>query len=120
MGKTVLDGVCRFCGQMIHVEVEANSNIETTTEAATMQCECEAAKEYQMTIRGKRKIDEMFEADYPECAKILKSSIPDIISHRIKEVVVDTGWSVKGRLKKKDGKLVVKREEKHDKEVNVK
>lgn len=120
MGKTVLDGACRFCGQIMHVEVEANCDYDTKIEAATMQCECEAAKEYQMTVRGEKKIDEMFGADYQECARILKSSIPDVISHRIKEVTVDTGWSVKGKIKKKDGKLVVKREEKHDKEVNVK
>ena len=119
MSKTVLDGACKFCGQIMHVEVEANSSIESITEVATMQCECDEAKEYQMIVRGEEKIDEMFGADYPECSKILKNSIPDVISHAIKEVIVDTGWSVKGRIKKKDDKLVVKREEKNNKEANI-
>ena len=119
MSKTVLDGACRFCGQIRHVEVEANSSIEKIAEAATMLCSCDEAKDYQMTVNGEAAVNEIFGVDFPECSEILKASIPHIISRKIKEVVVDTGSDVKGRIKKKDGMLVVKREEKHNQESNI-
>lgn len=118
--KTILDGACRYCGQIKQVEVPANSEMEVVIEAATMGCGCDAAKEYQVITKGKKKIDELFGEDFPEAAEVMKESVVPIVQGIIKNITVDTGWNVKGKISLKPKGLNIKREEKKERESNVK
>ena len=96
--KTVLDGACKFCGQIRHIEVEANSSVEEITEAATMECGCSEAIEYRMIVNGKKRINKLFAEDFPGVANILNAAIPEVVKGHVKSAKVDTGWNVKGTV----------------------
>lgn len=117
--KTVLDGACKFCGQIRHVEVEANSTDAEIVEAATMQCGCDSAIDYKMTVRGEKKINELFRENYPEAADIMIASLEAIIDENVSKVTVDTGHNVKGILSMKKGVLNVKKDVKLQDDVLV-
>lgn len=118
--KTILEGACKYCGQIRQVEVEANSDIEVITEAATMGCVCSAAVEYRMIKNGKREVNRLFAEDFPGAAEILNAAIPEVVRGEVKSAKVDTGWNVKGTVTMKSEKLNVKREDKDEKETNIK
>lgn len=120
MSKTIVDGVCRFCGQIQHVEVEANSNDQTIIEAATMLCRCEDAHTYQMITKGQKKINELFGEDYPDAAEVLKLAVNSVVGGTVAKVVIDTGADIKGQITLKTTGLNIKRIEKTQKESNVK
>lgn len=119
MKKTVLDGACKFCGQIRHVEIAANSGQEEITEAATLNCGCAESIEYKTIKNGKKKINELFMENFPEAAEILTAGVPAVVKGRIKKVTVDTGWNVKGTISIKSDKLNIKREQKVNKESNI-
>ena len=119
MGKTVLKGACRFCGQIRHVEIEANSSQEEITEAATLNCGCADSIQYKTIEKGKKKISELFNEDFPETAAILIKGVSSVVNGKIKKVTVDTGRNVKGTVTIKSDKLNIKREQKESKESNI-
>lgn len=118
--KTIIDGACKFCGQIRQVEVESNSSDAVIIETATKRCGCSEAIEYRMITNGIQKIKELFNDDYPEAADILCASTKAVVQGRIAKVTVDTGWNVKGTITLKKDKLNVKKETKLESESNIK
>jgi len=57
--ETEITGVCRFCYQTRIVTGGAGMTEEELTEAATRQCDCEAAKGYRTKVRRKEKAEKL-------------------------------------------------------------
>ena len=60
MKKIMQTAPCRFCGQMVQFEGEADLTDPQKEELATMTCACDRAVEYQKEKQRKEKALKMF------------------------------------------------------------
>ena len=116
-------GVCRFCGQHKIIEVPGYSTQEEIDEEVTLECRCEAAKEYQkkkqkeelmemVKISAQGTIYELFNEDKPEIEQLLNNCIPLLVTKKAKKVTVNTGSKVTGTISIQKGTIKVERIEK--------
>ena len=89
-------GVCRFCGQYKIIEVPGYSTQEEIDEEVTLECRCEAAKEYQekkqkeelmemVKISAQGTIYELVHEDKPEIEQLLNNCIPLLVTKKSKD-----------------------------------
>lgn len=118
--KTVTDGACIFCGQILQVEIEANSPEEEVNEAATIRCGCGESILYRQKKEAVTKIDTKFREHYGPVADLLIVAIERIQKRNIKSITIDVGNGVKGSVAMtKEGMLKIKREDKSTSESTV-
>lgn len=119
MEPVMLNGVCRFCGQIKTIEVKQSLTEEEINEKVTMQCDCFEAVRYKQVKYAEKKIVKLFPEDGDEggIGKILISALEPLQNFKVKKITVDTGNGVKGILFKKETVICIKREEKHENTV---
>lgn len=93
-------GECRFCHQMVKVDLPADSSEDERNEEATKTCGCDKAERYRAIQTGIENasayVESVLEDVYPECVK----PVVDIINHwpptaKSFTMVVDEGVTLK-------------------------
>lgn len=104
---TAKAGHCIYCGQMVVVNAMQDWSEDEINQAATSQCECDAAQSYIKAQRrkekAKKRIHELFgsAAEKPiaeEVVDILLLSVDAIEEKTIKSLTVDIGQGAKGKI----------------------
>ena len=106
-GLNMLQGCCRFCGQIVVVEAPEECTVEKLDELATGECQCDEAKRYQIKKKRKEKANKAIEEQFGENSKhplmedikqYLKTAADMIVEYRINSVTVDIGRGIKAKI----------------------
>ncbi len=110
MSKSVeKNGECAFCGQQRIIQVPEDWEQGQINEAATLQCDCEAAQEYakakERKDKAKKRITELFGsgAEKPvadDVVNLLLSTVDAIEDKHMKGITVDVGHGIKAKVSK--------------------
>lgn len=108
MAKKSSTGACRFCGQSVIVEDGTDMTAPQLEEAATMQCGCERAMEYQESANrrtvAKQRVNELFGEDagefkQPEAVQaIIQNAVDAICDKKMKAVVITVRAGLRCRV----------------------
>lgn len=108
MAKESKTGACRFCGQNVIVEDGAEMTAPQLEEAATMQCKCEKAREYQESANrrtvAKQRVKELFGEDageyqQPDAVQAIILNVVDAIcDKKMKAAVVTIRTGLRCRI----------------------
>lgn len=108
MAKKSSTGACRFCGQSVIVEDGADMTAPQLEEAATMQCGCEKAMEYQESANRRtvahQRVNELFGADagefkQPEALQaIMQNAVDAICDKKMKAAVITVRTGLRCRI----------------------
>lgn len=92
--ENMREGVCRYCGQVRMVTLEASASQEDVDMLATKECDCPSAKiqrdRDQRYEKASRNIEKIFK-DSQETAEILKMAAKKIVNDEIDSVAVKCG-----------------------------
>lgn len=122
MKMVIPTAACKFCGQMIQIEEECESQ-QQAEELATMYCGCDKAKEYQKETQRKDKAIKNVSALFGEDAapekrigegivNILNEAVEEIYSGGLAKVTVNLRGGVKGSISQNSkGEINVERTE---------
>lgn len=102
-------GECRFCGQQIQLDIEAELTEQQCQEEATMRCQCPDAVEYQKKRNRKEKamqnVSELFgDGAQPEMqvgesvVNILKAGVEEIYNGGVAKVQLNLRGGVKASI----------------------
>lgn len=69
-GLTEQTGACRFCGQMKMFHLNMPWSDEKLNEAATRECDCDAAKAYVRRMEAKEKAEKAIERLFGEASRL--------------------------------------------------
>lgn len=108
-------GTCIYCGQERMVEVEEAATHEEISIKASKECTCKEgkeARENEVKIqKAKNDIESLF-VDCKEAADLFYAGLNLLVKEQIKNLQVDLGDGVKGKLSTtNDGKIKVERTE---------
>lgn len=107
METKMIQGGCRFCGQIMAVEVPEECTAEIADELATEGCQCAEANMYKTRkkrkIRANKAIEEQFgeNSKHPmkeDIKQFLKTAADMIVEYRINSVTVDIGRGIKAKI----------------------
>ncbi len=108
MAKGSKPGACRFCGQNVIVEDGAEMTAPQLEEAATMQCGCDDAREYQESANrrtvAKQRINELFgeeagEYRQPETVReIMLDTVDAVCDKKMKAATVTVRTGLRCRI----------------------
>lgn len=99
-------GACRFCGQIMELEVDDTWKPGELDELATELCECVDATCYAMQKKRKenaaKAVEEQFgqegERCKPEVLSLLEAAVNEVAEMRVNSVSVDIGNNVKAKI----------------------
>lgn len=99
-------GACRFCGQIMALEVGDTWKPGELDELATELCECVDATCYAMQKRRKenaaKAVEEQFgpegERCKPEVLSLLEAAVNEVAEMRVNSVTADIGNNVKAKI----------------------
>ena len=123
MSKVVQTAPCRFCGQMVQFESEADLTDPQKEELATMTCTCDRAVEYQKEKQRKEKalknVSVLFGEDAtPEkrigegIVNILRAAVEEIYTGGLAKVTLNLRGGVKASISQNSkGEINVERTE---------
>lgn len=123
MKKIMQTAPCRFCGQMVQFEGEADLTDPQKEETATMTCTCDRAVEYQKEKQRKEKalknVSVLFGEDAaPEkrigegIVNILRAAVEEIYSGGLAKVTLNLRGGVKASISQNSkGEINVERTE---------
>lgn len=123
MKKIMQTAPCRFCGQMVRFEGEADLTDPQKEELATMTCTCDRAVEYQKEKQRKEKalknVSVLFGEDAaPEkrigegIVNILRAAVEEIYSGGLAKVTLNLRGGVKASISQNSkGEINVERTE---------
>ena len=129
MKKIMQTAPCRFCGQMVQFEGEADLTDPQKEELATMTCTCDRAVEYQKEKQRKEKalknVSVLFGEDAaPEkrigegIVNILRAAVEEIYSGGLAKVTLNLRGGVKASISQNSkGEINVERTEKKKKKL---
>ena len=107
MENTLTAGYCHFCEQMHNVIPP----YDTPDEQATLQCNCDKAKDYQSYIKAVKKTEEMF--DDEELVAYVKYQAERVYKHVITSVNINVDSAVNVKVSRTTkNKLRIKLENK--------
>lgn len=108
MKKESKTGSCRFCGQSVIIDGGAGMTEPQLEEAATMNCECEKAVEYQESANrrtvAKQRVRELFGEEAglfkqpEEVQTIILSTVDTICDKKMKAAVVTIRKGLKAKV----------------------
>lgn len=108
-------GACKYCGQVQFIKGGATMTDEQITEAATLQCTCDAAQEHQKATRkanyAEANIKELFGEDGETIINALIPLAKPIAWGRIVKVSMTTEQGIKATLTAKASAIRVERTE---------
>lgn len=110
-GTVIQYGSCKFCGQTYSFETMGMSAEEQLDAWATEKCDCSEAKEQremqESEDRAFKNIERLF-GPY-DAGAILKAAVHSVAICAVDSVTVNVGDGVKGELKLRNSKVIVKK-----------
>ena len=103
----VIHGGCRFCGQIIAIEVPEECTEGVADELATEECICDEASSYRIRKKRKDRANKAIEEQFGDNSKhpikedlkeFLKTAADMIVEYRINSVTVDIGLGIKAKI----------------------
>lgn len=108
MANETKQAACRFCGQQLLIENGAEMTDPQAEEAATMRCDCDAAKAYQETATrrqtAKKRAQELFGegagqfAQPKEMLDLIDKAIDLVCDKDAKQIVLTIKTGLKCRI----------------------
>jgi hypothetical protein len=123
MGDIIKTAQCRFCGQMVQIEIDKELTQPQAEEQATMTCNCTEAVEYQKEKQRKEKAMMNVSALFGENAapdkrcgegivNILKAAVEEIYTGGLAKVTLNLRGGVKASISQNaKGEINVERTE---------